>query len=71
MKLGETHAVSDSERLNWMESNGCSVICGSFYDGWIVQALAQVRGNLGGGRSVREAIDNAMKQHPTGEVLKT
>jgi len=51
---------SDTDRLNWLQDNRCSVGHQSIYGDWIVQTDGQVVGNIGKGCTAREAIDRSM-----------
>jgi hypothetical protein len=52
--------MTDTERLDWLQRNRCSVDFASTIGDWVVQSAGQVVGNIGRGCTAREAIDNAM-----------
>jgi hypothetical protein len=67
-KMGWQAAMSraakeeDTRRLGFIEANRWGVWFNDRADGFIVQSRNQIAGNIGKGRTVREAIDQAINR---------
>lgn len=50
----------DKERLDWIEQHKAALLYSSMYSVWAIQGVAQIIGNMGKHRNMREAIDAAI-----------
>ena len=60
--------AADKERMDWLEATRSHLNYATMYQDWYVQSLGQVTGNIGRGKTAREAID-AARHIAAGERL--
>lgn len=51
---------TDADRINWMENNLCHASFNNRVMEWVIQINTQVCGCCGKGKTMRDAIDDAM-----------